>query len=269
MNWRRIALVLLFDLRHGVFRVRGLLFLVPFILCWYGFLRYHEESIVLFKRPEGFMLLSKVLDEYSAKALLLDNPVLLSAFFVIALFTAPFFVVLGAHDQVASDIGSGFFRLLAARCTRLEIFLGRYLSALAFIVFSYAVVAAMAALLSIMTGGTPIVDTTVYAAQIILTLLLYAAPLVAYAALASSLCSTGLGALLLGFAGYVAILFGMWAGNGLFHGSAPFSYFLPSAMRNLLFGADPLLAAFAAACMPVYALAWGWAAWKVFGLRNL
>jgi len=269
MSWRRIALILLFDLRHGVFRVRGLLFLVPFALCWYGFLRFHEQTIELFRRPEGFMLLSRILDEFSAKALLLDNPVLPSAFLLTALFTAPFFVILAAHDQTASDIGAGFFRFLTARCTRLELFLGRYLSALTYVVAAYSIVAATAALLSVLSDGTPVIDTAVYAAQIILTLLLYAAPLVAYAALTSALCSSGVGALLLGFAGYVAVLIGMWAGNGLFDGSAPFSYLLPSGMRNLLFAADPLRAAFAAACMPVYAVAWGWLAWKVFGMRNL
>lgn len=268
MSWRRIGLVLRFDLRHGVFRVRGLLFLIPFALCWYGFLRYHEEAIAAFRRPEGFLLLSKMLDEYAAKALLLDNPVLLSAFFVAALFTAPVFVILAAHDQTASDIGSGFFRFLTSRCTRLEIFLGRYLSALAYVVVSYSVVVVTAALLSVLTDGTPVIDTALYAAQIILTIILYAAPLVAYAAVTSALCSSAVGALLLGLAGYVAILLCMWFGNGLFSGAAPFSYLLPSGLRNELFGGDPLLAAFAASCMPVYALAYGWIAWRTFGMRN-
>lgn len=268
MNWRRIALVWSFDLRHGAFRVRGLLFLVPFALCWYAFLRYHEQAVALFKRPEGFVLLSRMLDEFAARTLLLDNPILLSAFFVSALFTAPFFVILAAHDQTASDLGSGFFRFLSARCTRLEIFLGRYLSALSLVVIAYSVVAAMTALLSIMSDGKPAVDTILYTAQIVLTILLYAAPIVAYAALTSSLCTSGIGALLLGLAGYVAILIAMWAGNGLFGGSAPFSYALPSGLRDLLFGGDPLLASFAASCMPVYTFVYGWLAWKAFGMRN-
>ncbi|HEY7840326.1 MAG TPA: hypothetical protein VIC61_02050 [Gammaproteobacteria bacterium] len=268
MNWRRIGLILRFDMRYGALRVRGLLFLVPFALCWYGFLRFHEEATDIFRRPEGFLMLSRMLDEFAAKALLLDNPVLLSAFFVTALFTAPFFVILAAHDQTASDIGSGFFRFLTARCTRLEIFIGRYLSALAHVVICYSVVALAAALLSVLNDGTPLMATTLYAAQIVLTIMLYAAPLVAYCALISALCSSALGALVLGMAGYVAILFCMWLGNGLFSGSAPFSYLLASGLRTELFGGDPLLASFAAACMPVYALAYGWAAWKVFGMRN-
>jgi hypothetical protein len=268
MNWRRIGLVLCFDLRHGALRVRGLLFLVPFALCWYGFLRYNQEAVDVFRRPEGFLMLSKILDEYAAKALLLDNPLLLSVFFVTALFTAPFFVLLAAHDQTASDIGSGFFRFLTSRCTRLEIFLGRYLSALAYVVIAYSVVALAATFLSVLNDGTPVIDTALYAAQIILSIMLYAAPLVAFAALTSALCSSAVGALLLAMAGYVAVLICMWLGNDLFSAAAPLSYLLPSGLRTELFGGDPLLSSLAAACMPVYALVYGWVAWKTFSMRN-
>jgi ABC-type transport system involved in multi-copper enzyme maturation permease subunit len=268
MSWRRIALILGFDLRHSVFRVRGLLFMIPFALCWYGFLRHQEQAAALFGRPEGFVIMAKVLDDYAAKTLLLDNPVFLSVFFVVAMFTAPFFVILAAHDQFASDLGGGFFRYLGSRCTRLEIFLGRYLSALTFVVAAYGVVAAVAVLLAVLNDGASALDASFYGGQIVLTLLLYAAPLVAYCSLISALCRSAVGALLLCLAGYVAILICMWLGNGLFDGTAPFSYLLPSGIRDLLFGGDPLQASFAASCMPLYALAYGWAGWKVFGLRN-
>ena len=119
-----------------------------------------------------------------------------------------------------------------------------------------------------LTDGASAVTALVYLAQILLTVFLYISPIVAYAALVSALCSSALAALLLGMAGYVALLFLMWLGNGLFADAAPFSYLLPSGLRNHLFGVDPMRSTFAAACMPIYAFAYGWCGWKVFGLRN-
>jgi hypothetical protein len=269
MNWRRIALLLRFDLRHGVFRVRGLLFLVPFVLLWYPILRnFDRDASAWFRGREGIFAASVLFDVDVAKVLFIDHPPLLSAFFLVALASAPFFVILAAHDQLASDLGNGFFRFLGPRCTRQEIFMGRLLSALLFLTCAYAVVGAVAALVSMLTDGGGIAATLLYLTQILLTLFLYIAPLVAYAALVSALCSSALAALLLGMAGYVALLVLVWSGNGLFTDASPFAYLLPSGFKNQLFGVDPLRSSLAAACMPVYALAYGWCGWKVFSMRN-
>jgi ABC-type transport system involved in multi-copper enzyme maturation permease subunit len=269
MNWRRVALILGFDLRHGVFRVRGLLFLIPFALLWYPILRNFDRDVsAWFRGREGMVIASTLFDVDVAKALFIDNPPLLSAFFLVALASAPFFVILAAHDQVASDLGSGFFRFLAPRCTRREIFFGRFLSALLFLTCAYGVAGLAAAGVSVLTDGTGAVTAIVYTTQIVLTVFLYIAPFVAYAALVSALCSSALGALLLGMAGYVAILILMWAGNGLFSDAAPLSFLLPSGLKNHLFGVDALRSSLAAACMPIYALAYGWCGWRVFRLRN-
>jgi hypothetical protein len=269
MNWRRVALILQFDLRHAVFRVRGLLFIIPFAMLWYPILRNFDHDVsAWFRGREGIMVAATLFDVDVAAALFIDHPPLLSAFFLVALASAPFFVILAAHDQVASDLGSGYFRFLSIRCTRFEIFLGRLLGALVLLSCAYGVVGIAAAALSMLADGTPAGAAFLYLLQIMLTVFLYIAPLVAYAALVSALCSSALAALLLGMAGYAALLILMWAGNGLFTDHAPFSYLLPSGIKNHLFGVDALRSTLAAACLPVYALAYGWCGWKIFGMRN-
>ena len=269
MNWRRIGVIAGFDLRHGVFRVRGLLFLIPFALLWYPILKNFDRDVsAWFRGREGMVIASTLFDVDVAKALFIDNPPLLSAFFLVALATAPFFVILAAHDQTASDLGGGFFRLLTPRCTRLEIFIGRFTSALLLLTCAYGLVGLAAAVISVLADGTGVATALLYLAQIGLTVFLYIAPFIAFAALASALCSSALGALLLGMAGYAALLILIWAGNGLFADAAPFSYLLPSGLKNDLFGVDALRSSFAAACMPVYALAYAWCGWRVFRLRN-
>lgn len=269
MNWRRTWLIARFDLRYSALRLRGLFFLVPFALLWYPLLRNFDRDVsAWFRSGEGLMIASKLYDVGVAKTLFLDNPPLLSAFFLIALSSAPFFTILAAHDQTASDLGNGFFRFLSARCTRLELYVGRYLAALLLLTGAYWVVGLTVALLTVFSDGAEAARVLPYLAQILLTLLLYLMPLVAFAGACSSLCSSAIGALLLGLSAYVAMLLLMWAGNGLFTDAAPFSYLLPSGIREYLFGVDALRSMLASAGLPLYTLAYGWCGYLMFRLRN-
>lgn len=87
-------------------------------------------------------------DPQTANTLFVEQPPLLSAFFLVVLYTAPFFAILAGCDQFASDLGNGFLRFLSARCLRIEIFLGRYLGAYCLLSAAYLCAAAAAVILS-------------------------------------------------------------------------------------------------------------------------
>lgn len=269
MSWRRVARIMLFDLRYRIATWQGLFFFVPFLLLWYPLLRKfdHDMSTFLSER-EGFLVAAKFLDPQTANALFIEHPPLLSISFLIMLYTAPFFAILAGYDQFASDLGNGFLRFLSSRCLRFELFLGRYLSAFCMLAGAYFCAALAAAAVSVHVEHKPLGDVLLYIAQILLTTLLYTAPFLAFASIASTLTRSAAGALFLGMAGYVLVLFIIFVGNTLWPDPGLFSFLLPSGVRLQVFGVNALVSAAAVASLPLYTLAYGWTAWSIFRLRN-
>lgn len=269
MNWRRIGVILRFDLRHGALNARGLVFLVPFLLFWYFIIHsFNQDVSSWLSEREGIMLLGTLFDPAAAAALFIDHPPLLSVFFLLALSTAPVFAMLAAFDQFSSDIGSGYFRLLSTRCRRMELFAARYLAALSLLITAHAAIGAMALWVSIYQDGYEFAVTFAYLGQILLTILIYLCPFVAYMALVSALTRSAMASLVLGMVGYVVLLGAVWLGNVILPGTSYFNYLLPSALKYQLFGADVTESIAAIAGLPLYTLAYGWAAWTVFRSRN-
>lgn len=268
VSWRRVLSILLFDLRHSALRPRGLLFVVPFLMLWYPILRsFNQDVAAWFRGPDALVITATLFDAAVARALFLEHPPLLSACFLVALTAAPFFVILASHDQLASDLGNGFMRLIVTRCTRLEIFIGRFLSALLLLTAAFWAIILLAAVVSLFSEPRPAGEVLLYAAQIMLTLFVYLAPLVAFMSLISAVSGTAIGALLLGLMAYAGALIVIWLGNSIVQG-VPFAWLLPSGVKPYLFGVDPVHSSLAVTALPVYALFYGWLGWCVFRSRN-
>ncbi|MGH7461939.1 MAG: hypothetical protein ACREMA_13065 [Longimicrobiales bacterium] len=213
-------------------------------------------------------MLGALFDPATAAALFVGHPPLLSVFFLLALSTAPLFTILAAFDQFSSDIGSGYFRLLSMRCRRLELFAARYLAALCLLLVAHAVIGTAGLWVSIYQDGYEFTGAVAYLGQILLTILIYLCPFIAYMALISALTRSAIGSLVLGMIGYLLVLGAIWLGNLIVQDGAYFNYLLPSALKYRLFGMDALASIAAIAVLPLYTLAYGWAAWAVFRSRN-
>lgn len=269
MNWGRTIALLSFELRHGVFRAKGLVFIVPFLLFWFVMFRWLNRDVsTWFAKGDGVLAMSLLFDPSIASALFVDQPPVLSVYFLLALATAPFFTMLAAHDQSSSDIGSGYLRFLCGRCRRIELYVSRFLAALCLLMAAHVVICSLAVWLSVIQDEYPLRPVLGYAGQILLTLLLYLSPLVAFMALASAVSRSAVGALVLGMVAYLALLVLIWAGNFLLPGNELMGWLLPSATRYRLFGIDPQQSILAIAALPLYTLAYGWAGWSVFRNRN-
>lgn len=267
MNWRRIALITVFDLRCSVFRLKGLIFLLPFFLFWYLLLReFYDGLATRLQSSEILMLLSAKFDMDLIARLLVDHPPSLSAFFIFGLYSTPFFAVLAANDSFASDLGNGYFRFLTARCQRIEIFLGRYLSTFSLFAASLSVVTVAAGLISIFIEGYTFSHVLVYSIQIISIMILYAAPYLAFMTIISCMFNSAIAALSLGMLAYISIVFTIFILNGLFSETNSFSYLLPSSAKTSLISDDSF--AFAVASLPAYTLIYAWLGWVIFRKRN-
>lgn len=270
MNWRRTSLIALFDLRYSLFRIRGLLFLLPFAFLWYLIIGSLSRDVSAWiQGPEGQALTATLFNIGTAQRLFVEHPPVLSIYLLVALGTAPFFVILGAHDQFASDLGSGYFRYLCSRCSRWEIFLGRYLSALSLLEGAYLLSVVVAALVSVRIDGYPATTVLGYALQVFMIVFLYVAALAAVTSLVSVLARSTMGSLFLGMIGYASMLIALWILDRAAGTGALFAHLLPSALKHNLLGFDPGSAAVALASLPAYTLAYGGLAWRRFKYMDL
>lgn len=222
----------------------------------------------MLQSQQGIMITSAIYGTDGALNLFIEHPPSVSLLYLISLSTMPFFVVLAAYDQFSTDLGSGFFRFLIARCQRVEIFLARWLSAFGLIASALLIVTAICAVLAIRNDGYASADVLLYSVQIYLTLLLYALPFIAYMSLISAMVSSTLAALFLGMFGYAVIwflnLFTYFTGQ-----KGVFSYLLASGMKDSLFELGTGNFFTALALLPVYFLAYSFIAFRIFNQRNL
>ncbi len=207
MDWRRIIILVQFDFRHTIFRLKGLLFLIPFLFFWYWlFYLFIKQGTDFLVSQQSFVITAWLFNPETAQSLLLINPPTLSVFLILSLATMPFFVMLAGNNQLASDANNKTFRYLLTRCTRFEIFLARFISAYLLMAIATICVGVIATIISLQYDGYALPETSQYAVQIILLTLLYALPFFTYMSAISAFMSSALGTLLMSMVLYILLI---------------------------------------------------------------
>ena len=267
MNIKRVITLLGFDLRHSVFRVKGLIFLIPFALFWVSMLRVLNKGGAEFLSSfEGLMLISKLTSLEVAQALLVLHPPILSVFLLTALAVTPLFIFLGANNQLATDASSGSFRYLLSRCTRLEIFISRFLGAYFMIAIGISFACLASTFVSLNIDNHELDETITYALQSLSLVLLYTLPYVAFMTIISALMSSALGTILMGACIYIMTLILII----YLHGNFPFiGYLLPSAFKEDLINVASNNLAIAISGLLAMTTIYLCIAWIIFRKRNI
>ncbi|MCK5433061.1 MAG: hypothetical protein KAI15_04095 [Gammaproteobacteria bacterium] len=234
MNIKRVITLLGFDFFHSLLRLKGLAFLIPFALFWYITLRVLNKGGAEFlSSMEGLMLITKLTSLEVAQALLILHPPTLSVFLLTALTVTPLFVFLGANNQLASDAASGSFRYLLSRCTRLEVFFSRFLSAYFMIAMGIFFACLASTFISLDNDNHELNETIIYALQSLSFVLLYTLPYVAFMTIISALMSSALGTILMGACTYfMTLVLIIYLNSDI----PSISYLLPSAFKDDLIG---------------------------------
>lgn len=267
MNIKRVITLIGFDLRHSIFRLKGLIFLIPLALFWYSILRVLNKGGAEFLSSfEGLMLISKLTSLEIAQELLVLHPPILSVFLLTALTVTPLFIFLGANNQLASDASSGSFRYLLSRCTRSEIFISRFLGAYFMIAMgiSFACLASM--LVSLNIDNHELNETIIYALQSLSLVLLYTLPYVAFMTIISAIMSSALGTILMGtciyFMTFILIIY--------FNNDFPsIGYLLPSVFKEDLINVASNNLAIAITGLLTITIIYLCTAWIIFRKRNI
>jgi len=125
-------------------------------------------------------------DDVSREQLLQAPSANLFLYALFALLTTHLFVIAMASDQTASDIGNRYFRYLATRCGRTELYLGRMLSVVCFTLIAIAL-AGVASLISAgLIEGETTGESIAFIIETLLWLILVSLPFIALGAMMSA-----------------------------------------------------------------------------------
>ena len=267
MNWKRIIITAVYDLRYSLLRLKGLVFLIPYFFFWYLVLKFlYDNSGELLTSTESLLFFSWLLRADIAQKLLILHPPTLSVFFITTLATIPFFAMLSGNDQTAGDSGRQTFRFFLTRCTRLEIYTGRFLSHYLLLAMATLITVILAAGISFMNDQFSNTETLNYALHIFLLILVYILPFVAFMSLVSALMSSALSALLVSVTVYT--LFLITGTYVTYKFSTPVSL-VPSGIKEYLFDINPGDLQYAIAGLLGYFLVYISLGWLIFRQRNI
>jgi hypothetical protein len=306
VNQRQLGVVCAYTLRHSLRSGSGLVFML--LALFLGLTVAHaiispfemfvaqseergmamppaliEKQLVDTARPVvGWAIAPRAVDDVDAQRaaearteewvsyLLDERPALLSAIFVILLFSMPLLIPFGAFNQTAGDIGNRGLRYVLLRTERANIFYGRLLATtaltLAVLVFVVAIVALYVALKVGVYDG---LDVAVWSALGLLALAVVSLPYIALCAWLSTRQESAIGALVV----CKGVIIGVWLfallGSLAWAPAAYLQYLLPWGVQERLLGANFGTVAFAALACLAYAAVFTWLGARNFERRDL
>jgi len=265
MRFQRIITLVKFDLLNNLFRLKGLVFLIPFLLFWYWIFRLLiTQGTDFLVSTESIIITSWLFtrNQELAQSLMVNYPASLSVFLIITVLTTPFFVMLAGNDQLASDAGRKSFRYILTRCVRLEIFSARFISAYCLYVGITLCIGIIMTIISLHHDNHSLSQTLQYSAQVILIILVYALPFFAFMAAVSAFMSSALGTLLISVVIYVFL-------NILEYYLPDEISLLPSGLKDNLYTVDLSNIALHITGLFAYTLIYISLGWLIFKKRDL
>lgn len=133
---------------------RGIVSLFGFLLIWIAVLNYGIlPAAVFFGSANDSGLAEIFLPRLGLEAWQQWPSPELAVYWVVSLYLLPFFALVTSADQTASDRSRGTLRYLVLRCSRLDIFLGRFLGQC--VILSLVVLATLASVLIVIMTNIP------------------------------------------------------------------------------------------------------------------
>ncbi len=242
---------------------------MPYFLCWIGFLTKLDQPGAMWLQGEGLALFAAVFEYQGAMDRFLAHPPAMSLFLIVNLIGMPLFVLLAGCDQFSSDLGGGFFRLCNSRASRLEMFIGRYLSSFALISLALIGMGVVITVACATQMEEPGIAMFYYFIEIEIKLLLYAAALLSFMSMISALTRSAIGSIFLGGVTYCALLFMIFLAGHLIDGGAVLIYLLPSVLKPALINLDLVAVMPVLMLLIVYGVVYACLAWFIFSRRGL
>jgi ABC-type transport system involved in multi-copper enzyme maturation permease subunit len=268
---RQLGIIARQELISSFSSARALLFLVLFGLFWFWILwKLSDANLSGLSSRKGLNFIGLFMDPQHARHLFLDYPVYLSVYFLVALTTLPFFTMIAACDQTASDVNNRYIRFLLPRINRSELYMGRYIGTASLVILSYTIVTFLAAIVSGQLDDVQNTELFTYTLRIWLTLVCYSLAFTSMMAMVSAVSASMLVSLLLGIGGYFGFVI-MLAIVRLQSKNASeyISYLLPSGAKPWLTSPDGSTIALALMAMLAYAIVFYMLGWLRFIKKDM
>jgi len=275
---KQVGILVKQDIARSLQGPHGQLFLIFFALFWLWILWQASGGVAqsLGKTSDQLdevwllsWVFSKLFDG-DQQTLFVNHPATLSFYYVLAISTMPLFALLAASNQTASDIGSKYLRFLIPRCTRMEIYLARFIGSSLLVNVAYLAITLIAMVLSnAIDPNASIASVLIYGLQITLSIFFYSLPFIAIMALCSaSLGSASLSALT-GTSVYSIVALSVTFAGYRWPEAEFAAYLIPSVSKSLHFSlafGDLMAAGFIATVFVIVFTAFGW---RVFSKRDI
>lgn len=165
---------------------RGLVSLIGFLLIWVALLNYVIfPAADIFNNARDSGLLEFLLPRLNMQAWDQWPTAEMAVYWVLSLYLLPFLSLLTSADQTATDRTRGTLRFLVMRCSRLEIFAGRFLGQC--VILTLVILTTLATVLAATLVNSPdqLPDSLALSPMVFFNLLLLIMPYVALMALVS------------------------------------------------------------------------------------
>jgi Cu-processing system permease protein len=185
---------------------RGLIALVGFLLIWIAVLRYGIlPAAALIDDAQLSGLVEIILSGLGIEDVRSWPTPELAVYWVVTLYLLPFFALMASADQTASDRSRGTLRYLVLRCSRVEIFLGRFLGQCIIMLLVVLVTLASVLLVILFYSPSNLTPALAKTPLIVVNLVIVVAPYVALMALVSVLARSARQATLYAFIIWISV----------------------------------------------------------------
>lgn len=214
---------------------RGWLAIFAFVLIWTIFLTYVIAPAARYiASPDIGFVLESLLDRFGANTLSNWLSTEIALYWVFALYLLPFFTMISAADQIASDKARGTIRFLVLRTSRTQLFFGRFLGQ--YLIQLFIILVTLVSVLGLIAYNSPdnvnpaLTDSPVVVVNLALVLM----PYVALMALVSVLAHSARQATLYAIIGWIVLWFLLGYIQGKFGPFPILDWVLPGSQLSSL-----------------------------------
>jgi len=269
-NKKLFRILLWQDVAWSIKSARGSLFLVLFGIFWFWILwKLSQGQLQSWLKTGDSFIASFIWGAGVAKDLIIDKPTTLSIYLIFALTTMPFFAILAACDQTASDISSKYLRFLISRCTRAQVFLARFFGVVILVTTAYIAVTFFVILISLSIDGFSTPDTISYGIKVALTVAIYSLPFIAIMAFLSAAIPSAALSALTGMGSYAILAIVISILPQINSNFSFFGYILPSGFKQGLYNTEFSTYFPSMLAVLIFVPLFVWLAWLVFSKRDI
>lgn len=206
MNISHSLLLAKQGLQRSLLSASGILFLVFYGIIWYVFFsNAATEKLNSLGDPEAYSFMSLFAHSSTLDSLFVNNSPFLSVFYIVILFVTPGFVMWGAGDQTSKDISSKYMRFLMPRTGRFEIYIGRFLGAVAFTFIIQISICLIALIIALSISHTD-QNVVMYSLRIMIGIMAYTVAFVAFMSFLTALTGSTAIAVLTAITSYAVLI---------------------------------------------------------------